>query len=151
MESADHVISGPQVLHCFLLRSRPMSFRIWIATDCSRKGTSERTGSDHRHPSAPDVRMRTSVLIHTSAIVLRIPKSTEQLYHYYICERYKTIDTTRETNSTQLEDKVCCIVGVSLETWWVAGREKWKPEARKRRQQRHTQGWAKDRSPVTAV
>ena len=28
--SADRVISWPQVLHCIILRSRPMSFRNWI-------------------------------------------------------------------------------------------------------------------------
>ena len=36
-ESADHVVSRPQVLHCILLRSSPMFFRYWIAMDSSQK------------------------------------------------------------------------------------------------------------------
>ena len=38
-----------------------------------RKETPEKFGSEHRHPSASDVRMRNSVRIDTSAIALRIP------------------------------------------------------------------------------
>jgi len=44
------------------------------------KRTLERTCLDHRHPSASDIRMRTSVRIHTSAIALRILKQLLPLY-----------------------------------------------------------------------
>ena len=36
VESAEHVISWPQVLHSILLRIRPMSFRNWIVIYCSQ-------------------------------------------------------------------------------------------------------------------
>ena len=35
----------------------------------------------------------------------------KQLFHHYFCERSTTIYTTRETHSTELEDKTCFIVG----------------------------------------
>ena len=56
--SADHVIFRPQVLHCILLRSRPMSFKNSVAIDC-------------RHLTPSDVRMKASVRSRSSAVVLR--------------------------------------------------------------------------------
>jgi len=39
----------------------------------------------------------------------------KQLFHHYFCENSTTMNTTRETYSSWLEDKACCIVGAECE------------------------------------
>jgi hypothetical protein len=53
-----------------LLRRWRMEAGRWIL---HKKGTSGKICSDHHHPSASDIRMKTSVRIDTSAIALCIP------------------------------------------------------------------------------
>jgi len=132
VESADHVISRPQVLHYILLRSSPVSFRNWIAMDCFQK----------RY-------MRKNLFGPPSSLSIRRPKENLGTYSHLrnrssyseltwrscstiIFVKEVTLYTPRgkwTANSWKTQRVVLwvqnakCIVGFSLGTWRVAGRE----------------------------
>jgi len=130
------VISRPQVLHYILLRISPLSFRNWIAIDCSQK---RRTRKNRF--GAP------------SSLIIRRPKENLGTY-WHLRNRSSYSEVTWSSCSTIIfvKDALLCTQHLkrrehSLQTkrvaLWV-----WK---RKRRQQWQTREWAKDRVPVTAV
>ena len=90
LESADHVTSRLQVLHCILLRNRPMSFRdsiaiVWWKNRHIKKKT-VRTTSIPQYPTSvrklPHLRHRPQEFF-----VLR--KNFHQMFDHYITENVK--------------------------------------------------------------